>query len=169
MNKRHLIGYPVTALMFLGVGIAGNGGEGAPTTARPTSAATVTVTADGPSATGSTVAVTPPAVTETVDGPTVTETAEGPTVTETVTPAPEAPDESIPGDGTFEVGVDVQAGTYVSDGSVGGCYWARLSGSDGFDSIIDNNFGEGQMIVTIKESDRFFETSGCEPWARRSG
>ncbi|QDO89550.1 hypothetical protein FNH13_15415 [Ornithinimicrobium ciconiae] len=166
MNKKHIVGYGVTAVACLGIGLAGNGG--APATTTP-SAETVTVnsTAAAPTPAEATVTVTAPGATETH---TVTETAEAETVsetvTETVTADPPAPEASIPGDGTFEVGVDVEPGTYVSEAS-GSCYWARLSGSDGFDSIIDNNFGSGQMIVTINESDRFFETSGCEPWSLR--
>lgn len=165
MNKKHIAGYAVTALVFLGLGAASNGG-GTPESATPPSTATVTVTAPGPTTTAVGPTVTAAGPTVTVTPPAVTETVEAPTVTETVNAGPPEPSRDIPGDGTFEVGVDVEPGTYVSEAS-DGCYWARLSGSDGFDSIIDNHFGNGQMIVTIKASDRFFETAGCNPWSRR--
>lgn len=172
MNKKHIVGYGLTAIGFFGVGLAGGGGSAPATTSLSTE--TVTATAAAPTPASATVTVSPPTttethtVTQTVDAETVTETVEAEAVTETVTLGTPEPEEIIPGSGMFEVGVDIDPGTYVSEAS-GGCYWARLSGSDGFDSIIDNSFGEGQMIVTIKDSDRFFETNGCEPWARRSG
>jgi hypothetical protein len=71
---------------------------------------------------------------------------------------------TIPGDGTFLVGTEVRPGTYRSDApSSGMCYWARLNGSDEFD-IIDNDLSEGQSVVEIRSTDRFFETKGCEEW-----
>ena len=88
--------------------------------------------------------------------------------TKTVTVGPPEPAAALPGDGTFQVGVDVKAGTYVSKPSPNGnCYWARLSGSDGIDSIIDNDNTSGQAVVTIKKTDKFFESSGCSDWTRR--
>lgn len=152
MNKKHLIGYPVTALIALGIGTSGGGDEaGATDTPSPRVTATRTVT--GP----------------TVPGPTVTTTATvttGPTVTVTAEPAP--PAAAMAGDGTYEVGVDVKPGTYVATApSSGNCYWARLSGSDGLDNIIDNDNTSGQTVITIKKSDKFFESSGCSDWTRR--
>lgn len=179
MNKKHIVGYALTAVGCLGVGLAGSGG-GAPVTANvSTESVTVTQNAAAPTPAEATVTVTPPAttqthtVTETAEVETVTETVEAEAVTETVTvtasAAAPSPAQDIPGDGTFEVGVDIEPGTYVSAPTSGiGCYWARLRGSDGFDSIIANDFGTGQMIATIKASDRFFETSGCAAWAQRS-
>lgn len=159
MNKKHIVGYGLTAIGCLGIGLAGSGG--APPTATPsTETVTATTTVAAPTPAEATVTVTEEAEEETV-------TVEAEAVTETVTAGPPEPEAAMPGDGIFEVGVDIQPGTYIADAG-DGCYWARLSGSDGFDSIIDNNFGAGQMIVTIKEGDRFFETSGCAPWARRS-
>lgn len=178
MSKKHIVGYGLTALGCLGIGLAGSS-DGAPATATvSTETVTVTASAAAPTPAEATVTVTAPGstethtVTEAAEAETVTETVEAEAVTETVTvtAAAEAPGPAavIPGDGTFEVGVDIDPGTYVSSPTSGiGCYWARLSGSDGFDSIITNDFGTGQMIATVQESDRFFETSGCEPWAMR--
>lgn len=112
----------------------------------------------------------------TTPGPTVTETETetAPAETTTVTaaaPSPEsatAPGSTIPGDGTFQVGVDIKPGTYVSGvPDSGNCYWARLSGSDTFSDIIDNNNSAGQSLVVIKPTDKYFESSGCNDWTKR--
>ncbi|KOX10267.1 hypothetical protein ADL05_24805 [Nocardiopsis sp. NRRL B-16309] len=72
--------------------------------------------------------------------------------------------ETIPGDGTFLVNEEVLPGTYRSE-DVGSCYWARLSNAEGtLDSIIANDFGSGQQVVTIAASDYAFETSSCGSW-----
>ncbi len=87
---------------------------------------------------------------------------------EAVKAKPKGPSATIPGDGTYQVGKDIKPGTYVSSAPVSGnCYWARLSGSNGLDSIIDNNNSSGQSLVTIQPSDKFFETNGCNTWKRR--
>ena len=94
--------------------------------------------------------------------------AETVTVTESPEPAAAQDGSSIPGDGTFQIGVDVQPGTYMSTApDSGNCYWARLSGSDSFDNIIDNSNSSGQSLVTIKATDKFFESRGCNAWAKR--
>ena len=85
-------------------------------------------------------------------------------------PAPE-PEESgagtIPGDGTFLVGEDIQPGTYRTDGEEG-CYWARLSDASGeLESIIANGNPQGPTTVTISTSDAAFETNGCSGWILR--
>ncbi|MCK0110665.1 hypothetical protein MWU75_00700 [Ornithinimicrobium sp. F0845] len=150
--------------------MVGSGDGAPPTTSVATETVTVTTTAAAPTPAQATMTVTAtPAtethtVTETLEAETVTVEAEA--VTETVTVGPPEPEIAFSGDGIYEVGVDIQPGTYVADAG-DGCYWARLSGSDGFDSIITNHFGAGQTIATIKESDRFFETSDCGPWSRR--
>ena len=72
-------------------------------------------------------------------GPTVTATVEVPGPVKTVTVGPLPPAVAMPGDGTYQVGVDVKPGTYVSTGpQEGNCYYARLSSSDGFSDIIAN-------------------------------
>lgn len=72
---------------------------------------------------------------------------------------------TIPGDGTFLVGTDVQPGTYRSDAGSYGCYYARLSDTSGAPgSIITNNLSQGPLVVTIDDSDAAFETRGCRTW-----
>ncbi len=120
-----------------------------------------TVTAPGPTVTSSV-----PGSTMTVPGPTVTVKVPGPVTT--VTAAPPPPAVAVPGDGTYQVGVDVKPGTYVAaPAASGNCYWARLRSGDGLDNIIDNGNSSGQVVVTIKASDKLFESHGCSDWSRR--
>ena len=147
MQKKHLIAYPATALIALGLGASG----GNDTTGTATAGPTVTATVAG----------------EATSGPAVTVTAT-PTEKVTETAAAPAPETAMGGDGTYEVGVDVQPGTYVSAPTSGfNCYWDRSKGTDGFDSIIANGNTTGQVVVTIKKSDKFFTSSGCSDWKRR--
>ena len=93
-----------------------------------------------------------------------------------VTPPPSAPvpaDEPAGprtefGSGVWEVGVDIAPGKYKTSGTDGyGCYYARLVAADGsLSDIIGNGFVQGPATVTIKQSDGYFETSGCERWVR---
>jgi hypothetical protein len=65
-------------------------------------------------------------------------------------------------DGTYLVGSDIAAGSYVAPGSSGGdCYWARLK--PGSNDIIDNYIGAGQVRVTVY-SGELFNTQGCGTW-----
>ncbi len=151
MNKKHVIGYAATAIVALGIGSA-SGADGGAVATGPTP--TTTITAAGAATT--------------VPGPTVTATVEVPGPEKTVTVGPPPPAVAMPGDGTYEVGVDVKPGTYVSKGPQdGNCYYARLSGSGGFSDIIANGNTSGQIVVTIKKTDKFFETNGCNDWAKR--
>lgn len=83
---------------------------------------------------------------------------------------PPAPDpNTIKGDGTFAVGSQIKPGTYrtVVPSEGFGCYWARLKAADGeLSSIIanDNSSAGAQSLVTIKPSDKYFETRGCGTW-----
>ena len=75
------------------------------------------------------------------------------------------------GEGTFEVGEDIEPGTYKTSGPSSGwmkyCCWERQSATDGeFSSIIANQGGEGPTTVTISPSDAAFKTSGCLPWTK---
>lgn len=73
---------------------------------------------------------------------------------------------TVPGDGLFLVGVDIEPGQYRGNGG-GTCYWARLSGTSGdFDEVIANDLPSGPTVVTINPSDEAFETSGCGEWRR---
>lgn len=159
----HLFGYAGTAILALGIGAAAGGAD---SSAAPTAATTVrstqTVTAPAPD-------VQPAgAQTRTVQAPPVTKTVKAPAVTKTVT-VKATPKASFAGDGTYEVGKDIQPGTYVSSTpDSGNCYWARMKGMSGsFGDIIANNNSAGQSVVTIASTDKVFETSGCNDWSRR--
>lgn len=115
-----------------------------------------------------------------VAAPPVVVTAPAPppeTVTVTVAaPAPPAPSAAAEpagplttfASGVWEVGVDIAAGKYKTTGTDGyGCYYARLRGDEGsLDDIISNGFVQGPATVTVRPSDAYFETSGCEDWVR---
>jgi hypothetical protein len=73
----------------------------------------------------------------------------------------EIAENTIPGDGIFLVGDDINPGEYRSQAA--DCYWARLSGTSGeFEDIIAN--GNGAAVVTIAESDYAFESRLCDEW-----
>lgn len=74
------------------------------------------------------------------------------------------------GSGTLIVGIDIQPGTYtakVTD-STGG-YWQRMTNTTGdTDSIAANDdvdYGD-KAVVTIKSSDKAFESNGFGPWTK---
>jgi hypothetical protein len=70
------------------------------------------------------------------------------------------------GNGTFIVRTDITPGTYRARGG-SGCYWARLRSFGGdTGSIIANDLPTGPTIVTIKPTDRGFESHGCGTWTR---
>lgn len=156
MNKKHIIGYTATGLIALGIGSAAGSSSNDTAAAAATSTTTILGTASTVTAPGATTVVTKSA-------------AAAPA--KTVTAEPKAPSaaSTIPGNGTFAVGSDVKSGTYVSTtADSGNCYWARLSGDNGnLDNILDNNNSSGQSLVTIRASDKYFETSGCNTWTRR--
>lgn len=71
------------------------------------------------------------------------------------------------GDGIWRVGKDIGAGTYRSRGG-NGCYWARLrSFGGGLNAIIANATPSGPTVVTLKRTDKGFETTRCSNWSRR--
>jgi hypothetical protein len=70
------------------------------------------------------------------------------------------------GDGTYLVGEDIAAGTYLSSGD-GTCAWARLRGFGGTEAeVIAGAVASGPLSVTIRASDEGFTSSGCGGWAR---
>ena len=86
------------------------------------------------------------------------------TPTPTPTPAPTVPHF---GDGTFQVGKDIQPGTYRTRAGSSGCYYARLKGFGGtLDDIIANNDTDAPALVTIAASDKGFESDGCGSWTQ---
>ena len=73
------------------------------------------------------------------------------------------------GNGTWEVGVDIEAGTYASSADGLGCYWERLSGFEGtLSEILANGVpNEGPVIVTILPTDKGFRSQLCAEWVKR--
>lgn len=74
--------------------------------------------------------------------------------------------------GTYIVGLDIQAGTWETDHSPEGCYWARLAGFSGeLRDIIDNEFISDdeasslpQRVRIAPSDDGFFTESECGTW-----
>jgi len=82
---------------------------------------------------------------------------------------PKRPATKFAGDGMYRVGIDIRPGTYVSkpSGSISG-YWERLSCATGdFDCIEANDNVDGQTVVTILPSDRYFSTTRMASWKKR--
>jgi endonuclease YncB( thermonuclease family) len=88
-----------------------------------------------------------------------------------VAQTPAAPAKTI-GDGTYVVGVDIQAGIYrttgpAEDAVINMCSWKRLKDTSGeFRSTIATNVTQGPTTVTIKPTDGAFESRGCAPWTK---
>ena len=68
---------------------------------------------------------------------------------------------TVPGNGIFEVGVDIQPGTYKSGGS-GGCYYS-VNGDANGNNIISNNLTDGPTSVSVSAG-QWFETQDCADW-----
>jgi hypothetical protein len=86
-------------------------------------------------------------------------------------PAPEAQapaEEAVPapsaaefGEGTYQVGTDIQPGLYKATVTSGMGYWARLADPDG-DNILANDVKEsGTMYLRVHPSDKYIEISGA--------
>lgn len=146
-RKRRAWLWPVvTGVLGLILGTAAHSGSSTPPTTAEAVTSTVTVQA-------------PPAASQPV-------ASKAPAAAQQTTPAPAAV--SFAGDGTYLVPAEVKPGTYRSARPASGmCYWARLKSADGgFGAIIANATGSGQMTVTIRASDKAFQTTGCEDWHR---
>lgn len=71
------------------------------------------------------------------------------------------------GDGTFEIGKDIQPGTYRTREASSGCYFARLKGFSGsLDDIIANDNTDAPAVVTIAASDKGFQSQDCGTWTQ---
>ncbi|PSJ25118.1 hypothetical protein B7P34_29795 [Streptosporangium nondiastaticum] len=74
---------------------------------------------------------------------------------------------ALKGNGTYQVGSDVEPGTYRSLGNKLGCYWERAKDSSGDpDAILANDNVIGASYVTVKAEDKIFKTQGCKSWER---
>ncbi|MGH2461998.1 MAG: hypothetical protein ACRDFZ_00030 [Candidatus Limnocylindria bacterium] len=81
-------------------------------------------------------------------------------------PWPLVPGVSEFGDGVYEVGVDIEPGTYRIREPAEDCYWKRVSGFGGSHlDIIDGHRGAGFATVTIQDTDPGFESEGCGQWS----
>src|SRR6266446_5325162 len=71
------------------------------------------------------------------------------------------------GDGTFQVGKDIQPGTYRTRVGSSNCYYERLKGFSGStNDIIANNNTDAPAIVTIKPTDKGFTSQNCGTWTK---
>jgi hypothetical protein len=71
------------------------------------------------------------------------------------------------GDGTFQVGKDIQPGTYRTRVGSSGCYYARLKGFGGtVDDIIANDNTDDPAVVTVAATDKGFESQDCGTWTK---
>lgn len=77
---------------------------------------------------------------------------------DTLCPSTPLPDPNTFGEGTYEVGVDIQPGKYRSPGG-DGCYWERLAKDQ--NDIIDNDLTSGPSVFTVAPSDGFVRLSRC--------
>jgi hypothetical protein len=69
---------------------------------------------------------------------------------------------TVSGDGTYRVGIDMQPGTYRSVDNGGGCYYDISSDANG-SNLIDNGFTTGPSLATVGAG-QFFSTSDCGDW-----
>ncbi|MBE1606220.1 hypothetical protein [Actinopolymorpha pittospori] len=137
-------------LFAIGSGI-GASGTSTPVASTPAPAPTVTVTAAPEPA------------------PTVTVTARPKTPAKPAAPAKAAgPASTISGDGIYLVGKDIKPGTYRATPKAGAnCYWQRLSGLSGdLNDTLANGLPAGPVVVTIKSTDKAFESQRCGAWTR---
>jgi peptidoglycan hydrolase CwlO-like protein len=73
-------------------------------------------------------------------------------------------DTTVPGDGTYQVGADIEGGLYRSPGKRG-CHYAVTSDSAGNDVLI-NKIVPGPTSVSLR-ADTWFVTRGCAEWTRQ--
>ena len=70
-------------------------------------------------------------------------------------------------DGMYEVGIDIQPGTYRTRVAAPGCYYARLSGFGGeVSDILANDLTDYPAIVDIQPTDKGFESTRCGTWTQ---
>lgn len=66
------------------------------------------------------------------------------------------------GDGTWQVGTDIEPGLYRAPGG-GSCYWAELNSADNFDIVTNGGFGPNQ---TVQIDTAWFESRDCGEWKK---
>ncbi|MGW1436766.1 hypothetical protein ACWD7M_16145 [Streptomyces griseus] len=80
---------------------------------------------------------------------------------------PEQPtDTTIPGQGTFWVGADVESGLYHSAKNSTACSWRRLKDASGEpESVLADEKSAGDAYVHIEDGE-FFASTQCNTWKR---
>ncbi|NMO89989.1 DUF4190 domain-containing protein [Actinomycetospora sp. TBRC 11914] len=69
--------------------------------------------------------------------------------------------------GTYEVGTEIQPGTYKTTGS-DWCYFERDKNLDGdLNSIIANDNVQGQGVMQVKSSDKYIKFDGTCTWTKK--
>jgi multidrug efflux pump subunit AcrA (membrane-fusion protein) len=71
---------------------------------------------------------------------------------------------TVPGDGNFEVGVDIERGVYTSPGRQG-CSYAVSGDAEGTDVLLTNTT-PGPASVSLRDG-TWFVTRGCAEWTRQ--
>lgn len=71
---------------------------------------------------------------------------------------------TVPGDGTFEVGVDIEGGLYQSPGKRG-CHYTVYGDANGTDALLDK-VTPGSASVSLRTG-TWFVTRGCAEWTRQ--
>jgi hypothetical protein len=81
-------------------------------------------------------------------------------------PEQEAPHPNF-SDGTYQVGTDIQPGTYRTREGSPNCYYERLRDfTGGMNSIIANGITNNPSIVTIAPTDAGFQSQNCGTWTK---
>ena len=71
-------------------------------------------------------------------------------------------------DGTWVVGVDIEAGSYKANSSVGSsCYWAILASGTNGDDIINNDIPGGGLPSVTLAAGQDFKSSRCGSWTKQ--
>jgi multidrug efflux pump subunit AcrA (membrane-fusion protein) len=84
---------------------------------------------------------------------------------ETVTAAEELlEDTTVPGDGSFEVGVEIERGLYKSPGRRG-CHYTVFGDEERTDILLDNTTPDSAS-VSLRDG-TWFVTQGCAQWTRQ--
>ena len=67
-------------------------------------------------------------------------------------------------DGFHTIGIEMSAGTWISQGTGDDCYWARLNNNQ---DTIANHYGKAGGAVTIQPTDYEFKTEDCGEWVKQ--
>jgi hypothetical protein len=82
-------------------------------------------------------------------------------------PEPQEPSLASFGDGTYQVGTDVQPGTYRTRQGSPNCYYERLKNfAGGMNGILANGVTSAPAVVTIEPTDAGFNSQGCGTWTK---